>query len=122
MQKVSQVVQHTSVLFTVRVRYWLPVELEQRCGLALVNVPVIDSLNSLELESEQMLKGNLRVTVSKGVSGPSDAIDVPELFIHPVHSYSVLIEDVVVVADCLVVFDPSAVGDVKLAVFEQLFD
>ena len=52
MQKVPDMVQQTTILLPIRVRYRLPVELQQRLGFMLMNIPVIDPLNALELKSE----------------------------------------------------------------------
>jgi hypothetical protein len=87
--------------------------------LALVNVPIVDSLNSLELDAQQVLEGHLRVTVAKGISRPCNFVYVSEFFVHPVHADRVLIEDVVVVANSFVVLDPSAVDDVQLPFFDH---
>ena len=59
------------------------------------------------------------MTVSKRVCGPADLVHISKLFIHPVHAYRVLVQDVVVVAHCLVVLDPAAVGNVQLTILEQ---
>ncbi len=112
MQKMPDMVQHTPIFFPIRVRNRLPVELQQRFGLVLMNIPVVHSFNSLELKPQQMFQRYLRVTVSKRVRGPADFVYVPKLLVHPVHAHRVLVQNIVVVAYCLVVLDPATISDI----------
>jgi hypothetical protein len=89
--------------------------------LSLVNVSVINSLNSLELKSEQTFQSNLRMTVSKTISCPTNFINVSELFIHPVHTNCILVKNIFIIANGFVILYPTAVGNVDLTIFQKFF-
>ena len=88
----------------------------------MIDVSIVDSFDSLELKAEQVLKGDLRMAMSKRIGGPSYSVDISKLFIHPVHSNRVLIEDIIIVADGLIIFNPAAIHNVDLAIFKHFLN
>ena len=115
-------IQDTTVLLTIGVWDWLPIKLKERLLFSLINVSVIDSFNSLEFKTKKMFQCYLWVTVTKWVSCPSDFVDVPKLFIHPIHTNSILIQNIFVITHCFIIFNPTTVWDIKLTIFQEFFD
>jgi hypothetical protein len=65
-----------------------------------------------------MLNGDLRVGMSEAVSGPSNFGSNSEFCIQEIISNCVLVNDIIEVADCLVILDPSSVGHLELPLLE----
>ena len=121
-QEVPDVSVDPSVCAVVGVGHCRPVKLQQAFSLPLVNVPVVDPLDSLSLKAQEMLDGGLRMRVSEAVGGPAYFSDLSELFVEPVVANGILVNDVVDVAHGLVVFDPASVGDLQLSALNELLD
>jgi hypothetical protein len=58
--------------------------------------------------------------MAEGVSRPANLNDLSEFLVEEIVSHCVLIDDIIDVTDCLVVFDPSSVRDLQLTIFEKL--
>ena len=120
MQKMPYVGKYSSVSAAVRVRHSWPVKFKQTSVFSLVYVSLVDSLNSLSFESQQMLNRCLGMRMSKTISGPADFSLDSKVLPQKLVSECVLIDDVVDVGDCFVVFDPSAISDFQLSVADKL--
>ena len=122
MQKVSNMSKHATIFQTVWVRYSWPVEFKKTTIFSFINISIIYPLNSLNLKSKKMFNGHLRMWMPKTISCPSYFGKLSKLFIHPVMSQSILIKNIIDIANSLIILYPSPIGDLKLTIFDQLFD
>lgn len=60
--------------------------------------------------------------MSEAVCSPTYFSDLPKLLIQPVLASRVLIDDIINITYCFVVLDPSSVGDLQLAILDELLD
>ena len=115
-------VEDTPVSFIIGVRNGLPIELEKGSIFMLVNISIVYSLYTLELYSQDVFEGSLWMWMPKWVSCPAYLHYIFEFLMEEVHADSILINDVIIVADCFIVFNPSTVSNLKLSIFQQLRD
>ena len=82
----------------------------------MVDIPLINPFDSLEFEAKEVLEGDLGVGVPEAIGGPGYFSGVVDFLLEVVETERVLVEDIVEVADCFVVFDPAGVDDFELFV------
>ena len=87
----------------------------------LIDVSVIYSFNSLELYSQKMFNCNLRVRMAKTIGSPSNFVLIFELFIEEIHSERVLVNNIIIVANSLIILHPCCITDLELFVIKQFF-
>ena len=122
MQEVPHIGHHSSIFAVIGVRNCRPVELQQTAILLFVNIPIVNPLNTLKLKSKQMLNGYLRMRMPKAISRPSNLSIDSELRLEEVMPNGVLINDIIDVANRLVILHPASVGHLQLSLFKQFFD
>ena len=119
MQKVSDIIKNSSILAIIWIWNWRPVELQQITIFPIINISIIDSFNSLEFYTKNMLKSNLRVRVSKTISCPSDFSLNTKLGMHKVMTNSVLIKNIIKIANSLIILNPPCIRYLQLTVLDQ---
>lgn len=122
MQEMSDIGHNSSVLAIVRVRNCRPVKLQQAAILPFVNIPIIDPLNALELKPKQMLYGHLRMRMPEAISRPSNLRIDSKLSLEEVMPNGVLINDIIDIANRLIILHPTSIRHLQLPLFEQFFD
>ena len=60
--------------------------------------------------------------MAEAIGRPADPTDITKLIVQPVHSDSVLFDDIVVVADGFIILDPAKVDHLQLTVIQQLLE
>ena len=69
-----------------------------------------------------MLECSLGMRMTKTISSPSYFNLIVKVLLEEVHSQSVLVENIVVVADSFIILHPAAICDFKLTCLKELFD
>lgn len=59
--------------------------------------------------------------MTEGICSPANSSNIVECFVEPVHSDGVLSNNIVVVANSLVIFHPAHIGNLVFATLEPLF-
>ena len=121
MKKMSDICENSTIFESIWIWNGWPVELEQTAIFSLIYISVINSLYSLDLYSENVFNGSLRVGMSKTISGPGNLNNFTKLLVEPVVTDCILIDDIINIADSFIILDPSSVGYLELTIFDELF-
>lgn len=69
-----------------------------------------------------MLDGHLRMRMPEAISRPSNLCIDSKLSLEEVMPNGVLINDIIDIANRLIILHPSSIGDLQLSLFKQFFD